>query len=89
MKTSYIAAALACIVLPFSNVHAGQADICYSDPQDAFSSPAPPTNSTVFHCPTAGSKTVPQLAAEGWQIGQLVGVMVNASQSASQLIIQK
>ncbi|WP_440224849.1 hypothetical protein ACQQ2N_06315 [Dokdonella sp. MW10] len=88
MKTTPLAVALACALAPFA-AHAGQADICYSDPQDAFSSPPPPTNATVFRCPTAGDKTIPQLAAEGWQIGQLVPIMVNASQSAGQLVIQK
>lgn len=89
MKNSRIVAALACALLPFGIAQAGQADICYSAPQNAFENPPPPTNSTVFSCPTAGSKTIPQLAAEGWSIGQLTPIMVSGTQSAAQLVIQK
>jgi hypothetical protein len=75
-------------LIPFGFAHAGQADICYSDPYAATSA-TPPTNTTIFRCPIAGDRTIPQLAAEGWTISQLTPVMVNASQSASQLLIQK
>lgn len=88
MKKTRIVVALACALLPFGIAQAGQADICYSDPQPAVSA-TPPSNTTVFHCPTAGDRTLPQLAAEGWSIGQLTPIMVSSTQSAAQLVIQK
>ena len=72
---------------------AGQAEICYS-PTTSANSSALPTNATVFSCPQAGNKTLPQLAAEGWQVVQLVPVTVSTANPtnilvADQLVIQK
>ena len=72
---------------------AGQADICYSPTTSANSSTLP-TNATVFSCPQAGNKTLPQLAAAGWQVVQLVPVTVSIADPtnilvADQLVIQK
>lgn len=67
---------------------AGQAEICYSTAVD-FGVVSPPTNSTVFHCPVSGSKTLPQLAAEGWSVVQMTPLQTSATQQATQLVIQK
>ena len=67
---------------------AGEADICYSPATD-FASAVPPTNDTVFECPIAGSKTLPELAAEGWEIVQLTPVTVCGTQITDQLVIQR
>lgn len=67
---------------------AGVAEICYS-PAEAFNVATPPSNSTVFACPVAGNKTLPQLAAEGWSIVQLTPIVVNGTSQTQQLIIQK
>lgn len=68
---------------------AANADICYS-PAYALTGPSvPPTNATVFNCPQAGQKTLPQLSAEGWQVVQLSPIVVGANQGADQLIIQR
>ena len=45
---------------------AAGAEICYSAEQPSGS--APPTNSTTFTCPSAGSGSVVQLAARGLRI---------------------
>ena len=67
---------------------AGEAEICYS-PDVPLGSAAPPTNATVFTCPQAGNKTLPQLAAEGWKVVQLVPVVTSGSTQANQLVIQR
>lgn len=67
---------------------AGQADLCYG-PNQALGANSPPSNSTVFNCPQAGNKTVPQLAADGWRIVQLTPVTTSQTTQADQLIIQK
>jgi hypothetical protein len=51
---------------------AQQAELCYGNAQSA--SAAPPTNATVFHCPSQGDKTLPQLAQAGWRIVKLTPV---------------
>lgn len=86
--------ALLCFTLSFAPVaFAGQAEICYGPTQSASSSTLP-SNSTVFSCPQAGNKTLPQLAAEGWQVVQLTPVTVSTANPtnilvADQLVIQK
>ena len=71
------------------NVYAGQADICYG-PSLPFTDPNLPTNTTQFDCPLAGQdKTLNQLAAEGWQVVQLVPVVTPGNNSASQIVIQR
>ena len=68
---------------------AGNADICYSP---AYSITVPgllPTNTTVFTCPQAGQKTLPQLAAEGWLVVQLTPMVLTVNQGVDQLIIQR
>lgn len=69
--------------------HAGQAEICYSDPYSLTSPSVPPTNATVFHCPGAGNLTLPQLAAAGWLAVQLIPISLGGTQGADQLLIQK
>ena len=72
---------------------AGQAEICYTTPAAYGQNDPPPSNSTVFHCPTVGDKTLPQLAALGWQVVQLVPVTTPGSgvypDTTNQLIVQK
>jgi hypothetical protein len=67
---------------------AGEADICYSANVPLGTS-APPTNATVFACPTAGNLTLPQLAAAGWRVVQLTPVVTSGSTQANQLVIQR
>lgn len=69
-------------------VFAGDAEICYSTPVP-FASAVPPTNATVFHCPASGSKTLPQLAAEGWQVVQLGPLVTGGTNQTDQLVIQR
>lgn len=87
-------AALACVaVSPLA--FAGQADICYSPTVTTPLGTYPPatSNTTVFNCPQAGSKTLPQLAADGWQVVQLGSVVIASAgttlDSADQIVIQK
>ena len=82
-------ASLAFAMLAFTPAAiAGQAEICYSAdvPLGTFSAP---TNATLFACPVAGNKTLPQLATEGWSIVQLTPVTTSGSTQANQLVIQK
>ena len=67
---------------------AGEAEICYSD-DVALGSSAPPTNATLFNCPIAGIKTLPQLAALGWKVVQLTPVVTSGSTQANQIVIQR
>lgn len=67
---------------------AGQADICYG-PATSLLEPSPPSNATVFTCPQAGNLTLPQLAAAGWSVVQMVPVQVSANTQAVQLVIQR
>lgn len=67
---------------------AGQADICYG-PEISNLLPSAPTNSTLFNCPQAGQKTLPQLAQEGWSVVQMLPVTLSGSTQAVQLVIQK
>ena len=87
MNVRFLIGALA---LSFTAVaHGGQAEICYSDPT-ALGAGVAPTNTTVFRCPIAGDKTLPQLGADGWEIVQLLPVTVNNNtQQATQIGIQK
>ena len=64
-----------------------QADICYG-PSVALGSTQVSTNSTVFACPLAGNHTLPELAALGWVVVQLVPVVNSATTQADQLVIQ-
>lgn len=90
-KIHLIAALMLCAT---EIAHAGQAEICYSAPVP-FGSAVPPGNSTAFVCPVSGSKTMPELAALGWQVVQLTPVTSGASGGAgnthitNQLVIQK
>jgi hypothetical protein len=83
----FTASALLLIAIP-SVSSAGTAEICYS-PAQAFNAATPPDNNTVFACPIAGNKTLPQLAAEGWSIVQLTPIVVGGTSQTQQLIIQK
>lgn len=82
------------LALTSTAVAAGQAEICYSAKAN-FAVYVPPTNTTVFQCPTAGARTLPQLAAEGWEILQLgplsAGYSPDPAQTefTDQLVIQK
>lgn len=97
MQTVFRTAAIRCLlslVAAFAPAaFAGQADICYG-PTTSANSATLPTNATVFTCPQAGNKTLPQLAADGWQVVQLVPVTVSTADPtnilvADQLVIQK
>lgn len=77
-------AALAICALAADAAHAqARGDVCYG-PADA----SLPTNATVFACPQAGSKTVPQLAADGWRIVSMTGVVSGNGQSV-QIVVQR
>ena len=75
-----------------------RAEICYADPTDALATCqseagcALPTNETVFHCPTAGDATVPQLAQRGWWIVSIrnkpAAFISGANMAVEQLVIQ-
>lgn len=67
---------------------AGQADICYG-PAQPLGSTNVSTSATVFTCPIAGIHTLPELAALGWTVVQLVPVVISATQQADQIVIQK
>jgi len=75
-------------ILLLAPVHAGVADICYSI-DVPLGSIALPTNDTVFECPAAGNKTLPQLAADGWKVVQLLPVATSDTTQANQLVIQR
>ena len=66
----------------------GQAEICYSA-FVPFAQATPPTNDTVFACPVAGNKTLPQLAADGWSVVQMTPYAAANGQQAVQLVIQR
>ena len=82
------------ILLAANLASAGQAEICYTVPV-LYETYPQPTNATVFNCPQSGSKTIPQLAALGWEVVQLFAQACNASGGAGvthifgQLVIQK
>jgi hypothetical protein len=88
----FLARVLFAIALP-GLAAAGQAEICYTTPVAYGVSDPPPTNASVFHCPTQGDKTMPQLAAAGWQVVQLVPVTTPGAgpypDTTNQLIVQK
>ena len=71
-----------------AGVSANQAEICYSTPVP-FNQAVPPTNSTVFHCPITGARTIPQVAAAGWEVVQLGPLVEGGSNQTDQLVIQK
>lgn len=75
-------------LLLLSPALAGEAEICYSA-NVALGSYAPPSNATVFECPIAGNKTLPQLAVDGWKVVQLVPIVTSGSTQANQLVIQR
>ena len=71
---------------------AASADICYSAPTPvcgAATGVCPnPTSTTLFDCPIAGQKTLPELASDGWSIVQLSGYLYSQSPLlAVQLIV--
>jgi len=87
MRNCCITAAL--LVTCAQPAAASEAEICYTTPV-AFQNSLPPTNSTIFNCPISGAKTLPQLAAEGWEIVQLSPISVaGGSQISDQLVIQR
>ncbi len=72
-----------------ASASAGQAEICYSA-SVPFASAVPPTNATVFACPVSGAKTMPELAALGWEVVQLTPISTNGGANITdQLVIQK
>lgn len=89
MKIRHLLAVFVACTL-FSSAHAGQAEICYG-PSSSLLTANPPTNATVFQCPITGARTLPQLAAAGWQITQLVPIVTDSANSlgADQIVIQK
>lgn len=80
-------AGAALVALALSSLSSA-AEICYSADQPAASA-TPPTNSTVFTCPTAGMKTLPQLAALGMRVVRLVPISTsNGTMIRQQLTVQ-
>lgn len=88
-QSHFHAAMLAISTFASTVASAANADICYGPAYTLTGPSVPATNATVFSCPQAGQKTLPQLAAEGWQIVQLSPLVVGANQGADQLIIQR
>lgn len=72
---------------------AGQAEICYTTPGP--SSSPPPTNASLFNCPTIGNNlTLPQIAQAGWQVVQMGPLVWDSSDPLNilttvQLVVQK
>lgn len=58
-----------------SLAHAGQADVCYGPTGPATAMPKV-TSRMVFECPSAGTKTIPDLARDGWRIAAIQPVTV-------------
>lgn len=71
MKIKLLLIAAACLVTPFAGV-AGQAQVCHSSIIKIDLSKGPGSHelsdSVVFNCPDACSKTIPALAPDGWEI---------------------
>ncbi|WP_254304383.1 hypothetical protein [Candidatus Sodalis sp. SoCistrobi] len=71
MKIKPLLIAAACLGTPFAGV-AGQAHVCHSSTMKIDLSKGPGSHelsdSVVFNCPDAGSKTIPALAQDGWKI---------------------
>jgi hypothetical protein len=93
MHRAFVSGALLLVMLS-NGAEAGQAEICYTTPVPVGVPNPPPTNSTVFHCPTAGDKTLPQLAALAWEVVQLTPLMTPGANPqfgdyTQQLIVQK
>lgn len=78
----------ACLLVVAATAAGGQAEICYSEAVP-FAEALPPTNDTVFLCPIAGDKTLPELAADGWEVVQLTPYSVGNGDQASQIVIQR
>ena len=82
---------LVALLLVAGNVGEGAAqnvggEICYGPAQTGAQ---PVGNATVFACPMAGSKTVPQLATAGWRIVKLMPVVGAGGATQPQLVIQR
>ncbi len=69
-----------------------QAEICYS-PARAANVTQAPSNSTVFDCPQAGQRTLPQLARAGYVVIKLTPVVVagpmGSFNTADQLLLRR
>lgn len=94
MKLNPVAAVAAFALVAVPVAQAGQADICYGPSLPSIPMPPPPDNTTVFNCPQAGSRTVPELASLGWQVVQMTPVTTPGGDPTfpnvtAQLIIQK
>ena len=63
-------------------------EVCYSDAQ-AVASATLPDNSTLFTCPGAGARTLPQLAAMGYHIVSLGPISVGGGTSQRQQLVVK
>lgn len=72
---------------------AASADICYSAPTPVCGGGVcqNPTSTTLFDCPIAGQKTLPELAFHGWAIIQLSGYSysLNPNLTTQVLVIAK
>ncbi|MEO7326863.1 MAG: hypothetical protein ABIW82_18730 [Dokdonella sp.] len=66
---------------------ADNADVCAS-PDEPYATAHPLANTTVFACLQAGSKTIPQLVTEGWEIVKVSPVAGAAGSIHYQLIVQ-
>lgn len=97
MRAALAASVVLVLSIEWSSAGAA-AEICYSDPTDALatcqseSGCVLPTNDTVFHCPTEGDATVPQLAQRGWwivSVGSKPAALVSgANMAVEQLVIR-
>lgn len=63
-------------------------EICYSEAQ-AIATATLPDNSTLFTCPSAGVRTLPQLAAMGFRVVSLTPVAVGGGTSQRQQLVVK
>lgn len=96
--TAITAIAIACTVVSTSAI-AANADICFGptvNVHDCYTTGCVrTTNTTVFTCPQAGGRTIPQLGAAGWQIVELTTetISVNSTtgdaMTSDRLVIQQ
>jgi hypothetical protein len=63
-------------------------EVCYSaaTPFDTY---APPTNATLYTCPSLGAKTMPQLAELGWKVVRIATQTVGGTSITDQLILKR
>lgn len=73
MKKKFITLAVLLLTSPIAAM-AGEAHICFSSrvtPEVSMSGVASLSDETKFNCAGLGEMTIPQLAKNGWKIGQV------------------